>query len=71
MTLMLVSPEVIARLRRDHIRLRALCAAMDEHLETHPDPQLTRVYTRLRCAIDEHVHLTSGVLDALVVDDVV
>lgn len=70
MSLTLVSPEVVARLRRDHIRMRALCDALDAHVEDCQDPQLIRLYARLRRAIVEHVHLTDGVLDALVVDDV-
>jgi len=70
MSIMLVSPEVIARLRQDHVRMRALCDALDARAAALGDPQLSRLHARLRRALEAHIHLQCGVLDALVVDDV-
>jgi hypothetical protein len=64
----IVSPEVIARVQTEQVRLLALLTDLQRVAKARHDERLDQVVGPLVEAMRRHMGLVDGVLDALVVD---
>jgi hypothetical protein len=65
----LVSEEVVARIHRDHLRVRVALRELQELCDVLGEPRLTRATTALACAVHEQLVLVQGVLDVVTDDE--